>query len=328
MNEKQELQQVKKNGITEAKNLGDVVNNRVVELCNNGRLVLPPNYVVGNAMSSAYLILQDTKDKNGRPVLEVCTKESIINALLNMAILGLNPAKKQCYFIAYADKLTMFTSYFGKQAVIKRNPTIVSEPTATLIYEGDTLEIEFNELNEPVVVNHKTNWQNMVSGTIAGAYATVKQKQKDGLVVVRSAVMTIKDIDEAFEAQKIINPKYGFSRPHDNFRGEFCKRTIINRLVKGIIQTSNDDDLVGETLMATDEDQFEFNATPEEKVNKEITTNANTGEVIGIPKVVETKKTNPFKAEEKFSEPDLNEIYKEEEKIEEVPEPEEYDPFS
>lgn len=327
MNEKNELQQVKKSGITEAKNLGDVVNNRVVDLCNNGRLVLPQNYVVGNAISSAYLILQDTKDKNGKPVLETCTKESITNALLNMAILGLNPAKKQCYFIAYGNQLSLFTSYFGKQAVIKRQPSILSEPTATLIYEGDSLEIEFNELNEPTVVNHKTSWQNMVDGKIAGAYAVVKQKQKDGKVVVRSAVMTIKDIDEAFDAQKIINPKYSYSRPHDNFRGEFCKRTILNRLVKNIIQTSNDDDLVGETLMATDDDQFEFNATPEERVVKEINTNANTGEVIGTPKI---ENKNPFKASAKFSDEELNEIYKEEEQIEETPaeEPEEYDPFA
>ena len=60
----------------------------------DGRLNLPANYSVGNAITSAWLILQNTFDKEKRPVLTSCTKESVANALLDMAIMGLNPAKK------------------------------------------------------------------------------------------------------------------------------------------------------------------------------------------------------------------------------------------
>jgi recombination protein RecT len=38
-------------------------------------LVFPANYSVSNALNSAYLILQETKDRNDKPVLSgVCTK--------------------------------------------------------------------------------------------------------------------------------------------------------------------------------------------------------------------------------------------------------------
>lgn len=300
MKEKNEIQTKQKYGITDVKNIGDSVNNKVVELVEKGRLTLPNNYSLGNAMSSAYLILQDTKDKNGKPALEVCTKESVANALLNMAILGLNPAKKHCYFIPYGDKLTLFVSYFGKQAVIKRFPNILSELTATLIYKGDEISIAFNELHEPMVTSHKTAWENMNNGEIEGCYATVKQKQKDGSVIERSVVMTKREIKEAFDAQKIINPKYGYAREHKDFEGEFTKRTTINRLVKGILQTSNDDDLVADTLQETEYDQYDFESTPEEKIEKRIETNANTGEVIGIKEPEEKEVKEQLKAKAKF----------------------------
>lgn len=113
-----QVQQISNNQIME-KNLADNVQNRVLELTNKGRLNLPKNYSVGNALSSAWLIIQDLKDKNNKPALEVCTKESIANALLEMAILGLNPVKKQGYFIVYGNRLGWFTSYFGKCASLK-----------------------------------------------------------------------------------------------------------------------------------------------------------------------------------------------------------------
>ncbi len=71
-------------------------------------------------MKSAWLILQAAVDKDKKPVLEVCSKNSIANALLDMVVQGLNPAKKQCYFIAYGNGLACQRSYFGTMAVTKQ----------------------------------------------------------------------------------------------------------------------------------------------------------------------------------------------------------------
>lgn len=305
---KNEIQTKQTYGITDVKNIGDSVNNKVAELVEKGRLTLPVNYALGNAMSSAYLILQETKDKNGKAVLEVCTKESIANALLNMAILGLNPAKKQCYFIAYGNQLQLFVSYFGKCAVIKRLKDIVSEPIGTLIYAGDEIEMGFNELGERIVLSHKTSWKAQQEDNIEGCYATVHQRLRNNQTVIRSAVLTMKEIKEAWSKSKT-------NKEHTEFTGEFCKRTAINRLVKMILQTSNDDDLVADTLQSTEYDNYEFNDN-EEKIEKRISTNANTGEVIGIgePEDVRTKKE--LKAKAKFEDYDMPE----EDGIEEEPE--------
>ena len=109
--QKNELQKTKV--IEFEKNISDSVTNRINALSKDGRLNLQANYSVGNAITSAWLILQNTFDKDKRPVLTSCTKESEATALLDMAIMGLNPAKKQGYFNAYGNQLSWFTSYFG-----------------------------------------------------------------------------------------------------------------------------------------------------------------------------------------------------------------------
>ena len=310
---KKELQLKKTYGMYDPKNTADVVNNKLVEMVQVGRLVTPKNYVFGNALTSAFLQLQEIKDKNGRPVLETTTRESQANAMLQMVTLGLNPAKSQCYFVPYGDQLKLVVSYFGKQAVLERDITVMSKPTATLIYKGDSLDIEFTELHERKVVNHKTSWKAQVDNVIEGVYATVQQVQKSGKTVERSAILTIEEVKEAWTMSKT-------NKDHKMFTGEFVKRTAINRLCKNIIQTSNDDDLVGETLQQVEYEEYDF--SPENQIEQKVVANANTGEIIGFKEEPKPSIT-PNK---KFSDEELNEIEKEEEQIEEAPA--DYDPFA
>ena len=86
----------------------------------NNQLVIPADYSIENAMKAAWVILQDVTDKDGHPALTWCTEPSIARALLNMAVLGVTPAKDQCYFIVYGKKLLCQVSYFGNIAIAKR----------------------------------------------------------------------------------------------------------------------------------------------------------------------------------------------------------------
>src|SRR5690606_24667209 len=97
----------------------DVVAEKVRQFQERGEIHFPTNYSPENALKSAWLVLQETKDKNGKPVLQSCTKNSIANALLNMVVQGLTPAKQQGYFIAYGQQLVFQRSYFGTMAVTK-----------------------------------------------------------------------------------------------------------------------------------------------------------------------------------------------------------------
>ena len=274
MNQNQQNQkQEGTTAVTVEKNISDRVANRVNELVKGGRIDLPANYSVGNAISSAWLVLQGVKDKSNQPVLQTCTQASIANALLDMAVMGLNPAKKQGYFIPYGNQLTWFTSYFGKCAVVKRLKGINYEPVATIIYEGDEVELGHNELGEEYIVTHKTTWESKLKGIRVGAYATVKQND-----IIRSAVMTEKEIKEAW----MKNPGQN-KRDHIDFEGEFMKRTVINRLVKMIAQTSNDDDLLAETMIANEDKHYDFEGSAEAVADSEIKELANAGEVVDIP---------------------------------------------
>lgn len=260
------------------KNLSDTVKNRVFELVAQKKLDLPSNYSVGNAITSAWLILQDTKDRNGNPVLKTCTKESIMNSLLDMAIMGLNPVKKQGYFIAYGDQLKWFTSYFGKCATIKRMEGIENEPIATIIYDGDEVEIGFNQLGEEIVLSHKTNWLNKLKGVRTGVYATCNVRG-----VKRSAIMTMSEVKESWTK----NPSKGNQKDHVDFQGEFMKRTAINRLIKMILQTSNDDDLLADTMLRNEEENIRLAESEYSTVEEEIEENANQGEQLGFEEPVQ-----------------------------------------
>ena len=110
--------------IPEEKNITDNVLSKIQKFQANGQIYFPNNYSPENALKSAWLILQDVKDKDGNLALKSCTRDSIANSLLNMVIQGLNPMKNQCYFIPYGQKLTLMRSYFGSITV---SPFILSE---------------------------------------------------------------------------------------------------------------------------------------------------------------------------------------------------------
>src|SRR5690606_9082201 len=120
-----------------------------------------------------------------RLVIESCSRASIINALQRMVILGLDPVKKQCYFIAYGSSLVCQPSYFGDMAIARRvRPGI--EIHAQPVYEGD--ELSWDVVNGKISgVRHIQSLDNMDDSAIKAAYCVVTDK--DGKVV-DSEVMT------------------------------------------------------------------------------------------------------------------------------------------
>jgi recombination protein RecT len=214
-----------------------------------GELQLPANYSVENAMKSAWLILQGTKDRNGKPVLEACTRPSIANTLTSMAIQGLNPDKKQCYFIAYGTQLTLMRSYFGDIAVAKRvDPTIV-DIYAEVVYQGD--EFEYTKYRgQNYVSSHKSKLQNVDKTKIIAAYAIVMyDNDRDP-----ATIMTMDEIKVAW-AQSQLNPvnadgNIKADTTHGRHTAEMAKKTVLHRACKAIINSSNDNTLFTKTVTA------------------------------------------------------------------------------
>lgn len=254
----------------------DTVLTRIQEYKEDKKLHLPADYSVENAMKSAWLKIQEVKDKDKRPALEVCTTASIANSLLDMAIQGLNPVKNQCYFIVYGKVLELYRSYLGNIVVAMRVNPAIKNIFPVVIYEGDQVKWSIkNGLR--VFEEHTQSFANIVGGNVLGAYAVAVDENEKTLF---SELMTLDQLKEAW-SQSIMKPvtdkgdlKAG--SVHARFTDEMAKKTVINRLCKRIIGASNDKSLLLDTAKKTDE----IMARTESQ--KMIEMDANKGEIIDI----------------------------------------------
>lgn len=222
------------------KDITDNIARKLDELKKDGGLAIPANYNPANALKSAFFEMTNSASGN---LLEKCSRESIANSLLNMAIQGLSPAKKQCYFVPYGQNLSMQRSYFGTQKVVK-SLTNVDDIWATIIYEGDEFEIEIEGGRERIA-KHTTSFLNR-DNDIIGAYCIIKKL--DGEEVL--TVMTRKEIEASWSQSKNKSVQ-------NKFPQEMAKRTVINRAAKAFINTSDDSDALIQAVNDTTEEEFE-----------------------------------------------------------------------
>lgn len=244
----------------------DVVTAKVKEFQNKGELYFPANYSPENALKSAWLMLQETVDRDNRPVLETCTKASIMNSLLSMVIQGLNPDKKQCYFIPYGKKLLCQRSYFGSMHVAKSVDPNIVDIYAKTVYEGDEFEYEIRHGKE-VVTKHVQKLQNIDKNKIIGAYATIVYK--DGREI--STVMTLEQIKQAWKQShmKPVDEKGNIKAgsTHDKFTADMCEKTAINKVCKFVINSSDDANIMARFAKQSDTEIAEAEAEEEIKQN-------------------------------------------------------------
>jgi Recombinational DNA repair protein (RecE pathway) len=239
----------------------DVVADKVKEFQNRGEIHFPANYSPENALKSAWLILQNVVDRNNRPALQVCTKDSIANSLLDMVVQGLNPAKKQGYFIVYGNQLVFQRSYFGTMAVTKR-VTGAKDILPMVVYEGDEFEFEIVR-GKKKVTKHKQTLQSMASGKIVAAYCMIVFPDDSEF----TEIMTWDEIQTAWKRSRQNPDKEGST--HKEFPQEMAKRTIINRTCKAYLNSSDDGSLLFHHINRADD------AAEEAEVMEEIAQNAN-----------------------------------------------------
>lgn len=243
---------------SEQPNIVDSTLKRINDMQAMGELQLPPNYSAPNALKAAWLILQDVKDLNKQPALAVCTRESIAYALLNMAVQGLNPMKRQCSFIVYGNKLTMQREYQGAIAIAKR--VGLKEVTANAIFKGDVFKYEVDaESGRKKIIAHEQNFENL-GGEVVGAYAIIEKV--DGTKNVE--VMSIAQIRQAWNQ----GGTKGQSPAHKNFPDQMACKTVIGRALKSIINSSDDAALFEDDAPLIDVTAANVNNQIEQKANK------------------------------------------------------------
>lgn len=263
----------------------DIVAQKVRQFQESKELQLPANYSPDNAMKSAWLIIQSAVDKNQKPVLEVCTRESIANALLDMVVQGLNPSKKQGYFIPYGDKLVFQRSYFGTMAVAMEVDDSIDEIVAEVVYEGDNFKYKLVR-GKKEITEHEQLLENINGKKIKAAYCIIFDHDGNPK---KTEIMTFDDIKQAWKQSKMYpvndNGSIKANSTHDKFTAEMAKKTVVNRACKSIINASNDSYLFKESFSRASE------VIAEDNVTQQIAENANSELIDVTSEVVVDKDT-------------------------------------
>ena len=223
-------------------------------------LTIPADYSPSNALMGAYLWLKDHND-----ILTGCTQPSIANALMDMVTMGLSVQKQQGYFIKYGNTCHFQRSYFGNVTIARRYG--MKDITANIVYEGDTFEAEADpETGHLHLVKHVVDLFRDENAPMKGAYAVVTMA--DGSSYME--LMTMSQIKAAWRQSK--NYRDGGNGVHQKFPDQMAKKTVLNRLLKSIVNTHGDSYVVAamsdsETIDSVDIIEAEVSQDIAERAN-------------------------------------------------------------
>jgi recombination protein RecT len=240
----------------------DEVMDQINILVESKAITLPTNYAVGNVFKNAFITLQQVETKDHKPALSVCTRQSISIALLDMAVQGLDPAKKQCYFVAYGNKIVLMRSYFGTVTALKRIRPDVDGVVAQVVHDGEEFSFSYGADGMVHVDKHANATLATLNKPIVAAYANILDKDKN---VLACGIMTKAEIEAAWKQGYSGYDPNKLSDTHVKFAQEMAKKTVINRTCKMLINTSDDESLLAAAYNRTTENEYMRNVTPEEE---------------------------------------------------------------
>ena len=114
-----------------------------------------------NIISMA-LKLSETKDKAGRPAIEVCTKESVMQVAQEVIVKKLDLMKNQGALIVRGNKLMLQSQYQGNVArALELNP-FLSHFNFVPIYRQDKVEMEIGKDGSYGIKSHSTSFATML----------------------------------------------------------------------------------------------------------------------------------------------------------------------
>lgn len=216
--------------------LVEAVMNRIGELSNDG-FVVPEGYNVRNEIIQAYYILsQPRKGKYGdaddadskKPIMEVCSRDSVVQSLFVMVSDGLSAIRKQGYFIPYGKTCTWQVSYFGNEAIGKRIANVNRVDPFT-VHKDDKFAHRVDK-GRIVEIVHEQELENM-DKPITAAYCYVTFN--DGTIDID--LMTIAQIRKSWN---MANAKGDKNKLQTEFSVEAAKRTVSNRALKPIVNAA------------------------------------------------------------------------------------------
>lgn len=259
-------------------NIAEQVIARIDKLCQEG-FNMPKDYDYATAIRASQLRIMEIKDKNGRGVMECCTRESISSALFKMAVKGLDVSRNQGYMIVRGNTLCLDESYFGNQLQVKRIYPHW-DAIVRIIYQDDIFATEIDvETGRMKLKVHDQKLENLDKDFI-GAYMYLPCADGGKELYLMTKKMIV-----AAWAKSASN-----QGTHKQFPAKMIEKTVINSGCRKIINSTPSLASYSEenetTTMEAEEQSGEFE--PMEFVEA---TEVKTVEV--APAVVETPKPKP-----------------------------------
>lgn len=178
---------------------------------------------------------------NKSPQLQKCSRDSILQAVLNISNIGLslNPAAKEAYLIPRWNGVTkqmdasLEPGYIGLVKLLTDAGSITSI-LCQLVYTNDFFEMDLaNNLNP---VKHKPELTRAKRGEISGCYALATLLDKTRQVEYM-CVVDINEIRERSETYKAFKEGKIKSCTWETDWGEMARKTVIKRIYKYLPRT-------------------------------------------------------------------------------------------
>lgn len=267
-------------------------------------MTIPEGFSPANSLKKARFMLNDMK-VGGNPVLEVCSEESVMQALLDSVAKGLDFSEAQIYFIPRANQMTTMESVYGRIVRAKRASKNY-KPIVGYVHEGDIFDFGVDiETGYTKIIEHKTSIENLDKPFIA-AYAYVTDNDGNTDVFIMTRKEWLKSWTKSSNGASVAK----------DFERDMIYRTIIKKSTKSLVNsnvkymgtsTEEDDDspLAGDTVPMIDkpkvgevvdyEEVVDEVPAPEEKVQpKEEAPKAEPKEKVGQKPVVNNVEDEAF----------------------------------
>ena len=200
--------------------------------------------------------------------LQTATKNSIIQAVYNVALSGLslNPILKLAYLVprkvkennTYVLKAVLEPSYKGLMKILTDAGSI-KNIYAELVYATDNFKIEKG--SNPSIF-HQPDYFSKDRGEIVGVYA-VGHLIKGGF---QFEVMNIAEIKNIMQRSESVKSGSSFSPWKSDF-GEMAKKTVVKRLTKMLPLTEISDSTLSALSLDFENDKLEFQNYSEKTID-------------------------------------------------------------
>jgi len=155
------------------------------------------------------------------PKLQNCSQESLCQALLDCASLGLEPDNRRAHLIPYGQNVQLIVDYKGVVELVMRNGD-VRKLHADIVHESDVFEYDRGEVTKHSIAFGKDRGKPIAAYCIA----TLKSGETSAEVMTVAEVNAIRD-----------KAKSGKSGPWVDHWGEMAKKTVFKRLAKWLPMT-------------------------------------------------------------------------------------------